>query len=97
MVFNFQQELHEKNENTVAARLSQNILFEKFPQVDCKVLVEMLKAHNYSLHDTIGSLTLALDQPAQPGSSSQPLPVGIREHSLVFTHIYFKWVNFNTS
>lgn len=56
-----QEEWNERSNNTVAAKLSKNILLEKFPHVDPKMLMDMLHAHNYSLHDTVNSLKLALE------------------------------------
>lgn len=45
--------------------LSKKLLVEKFPHVDCKVLMEMFHAHNCSLHDTVTTLSMSLsvDEP----------------------------------
>lgn len=68
-----QEELnHTTNEDTLAAKLSKNILLEKFPQVDPRMLKDVLKAHNYSLSETITSLTLTLG--VEPATTSQEQP-----------------------
>uniref|UniRef100_A0A1B6FC02 Smr domain-containing protein n=1 Tax=Cuerna arida TaxID=1464854 RepID=A0A1B6FC02_9HEMI len=67
-----QEEWKEKSRDTVAARLSKNILLEKFPHVDPIMLTDLLHIHNFSLHDTIASLHLALGVKEGTRESTSP-------------------------
>lgn len=60
-----QEEWKQQSQDSMAARLSKQLLLEKFPQVDCNVLMEMFHAHNCSLHDTVATLSMSLsvDEP----------------------------------
>uniref|UniRef100_A0A1B6JT14 Smr domain-containing protein n=1 Tax=Homalodisca liturata TaxID=320908 RepID=A0A1B6JT14_9HEMI len=71
-----QEEWKEKSRDTVAARLSKNILLEKFPHVDPKMLTDLLHIHNFSLHDTVASLHLALGVKEGTRESTSPTRLG---------------------
>lgn len=60
-----QEDWKQQSQDSMADILSKKLLLEKFPQVDCNVLVEMFHAHNCSLHDTVTtlSMSLAVDEP----------------------------------
>lgn len=53
-------EWRQQSQNTMAAKLSMQILTQSFPKVDKNVLTDIFHSNNCSLHDTVASLNLAL-------------------------------------
>ena len=62
LIYVFKEKIQENAQETIASKLSQQLLFEEYPKMDKKVLLDLFRSQGNSFQKTVEFLNSQVDE-----------------------------------